>query len=300
MKDISPRGIYFCQLSILSSSKYSSYLGFKALESEIDRVFSELKSERLLEEHTAKLKKTVDVLREILARCIAKRPLGEVQPSVGDFFAIHRVRSACIECAQDPDSQAATVLQFVEDEFMALRGRCFERCRNILLEMLDKAEKERKEKGKGKKKDKKTQEPHPQVDRLELATSYFECTLCDVQTLRFPNILAHNCARRADVGSGDDWVSDALSTRDHPNDDIREGLWNCRAAICPLPKMHMSSLLAVLDLWELDPQSTTFDEVEKLGGVVECLTCNSFSKGRCLMDWTGIVSVLFLLFVKFG
>jgi len=45
----------------------------------------------------------------------------------------------------------------------------------------------------------------------------------------------------------------------------------------------------------LDPETTTFDEIERLNPVFECLHCHSISEGRCLMDWTAIVSYPFNL-----
>jgi len=261
----------------------------------------------------------VDVLREILAQCIAKRSLGEPQPSVGDFFDLQSVRSACIKCAQDPNSSPAIALQFVEDHFVALREQCIQRCRRLLVEILDQAETARKkqeeekrakettkavdrdEKDDGDKPSKRLTtaksktEPAPQVDRLKLATSYFYCKLCETSSLRFPDVLAHKCARHFSVGApqrgqaGLEWVAEALSTGSSYARES-EGRWNYLDYVRGLPADAMSSMLAVLDLRKLDPEVTTFDEVE--GSIVECLLCNSFAKGRCLMDWTGIVSCL--------
>jgi len=295
------------------------------LEVEINRVFSELKKERLLKEHTEKIKKTVDVLRDIRARCVARQPAGEPQPSVGDLFHIKAILNASIKCAQDPDSSPASVLQFVEDKYWAFREQCMQRCRRLLLEQLDLAEKEKQEKnseaptGTHKKpkptnKDKKSSsklatatelevKPAPEVDRLMLATSFFRCEWCSKHSLRFPDVFAHRCARRTDVAGYSreekekSWVSEALSTGGG-GEPLYEGVWNFCLAIYKLNEAQIANLVAVLELLKLDPETTTFDEIERLNPVFECLRCHSFSEGRCLMDWTAIVSYLFNLIAK--
>ena len=142
--------------------------------------------------------------------------------------------------------------------------------------------------------------PAPQVDRLMLATSFFRCEWCSRHCLRFPDVFAHECARDSDVAgySGEEteisWVSEALSTGDE-DEPLYEGVWNFCLAIHTLNEAQIANLVAVLELLKLDPETTTFDEIERLNPVFECLHCHSISEGRCLMDWTAIVSYPFNL-----
>jgi len=206
---------------------------------------------------------------------------------------------------------------------LALREHCIQRCRMLLLPLLDLAEKEIEErKSREEKKSEETShqtlqhtdkdnkgslkpataaglevKPAPQVDRLMLATSLFQCEWCREHSLRFPDIFAHRCARKTDVAAygGEEtvknWVNKALSTvgRGRP---LYEGAWHFSLVINKLSEAQMANLVAVLELLKSNPKMTTFDEIERLNPVFECLRCHSSSKGRCLMDWTAIVSYL--------
>ena len=281
---------------------------------EINRIFSELKKKRLVKIHTKKIKLTMNVLREIRARYVAKRPMDEPQPSVGDLFHFHDVRNACIACAQDPASDPASALQFVEDGFADFRERWLQRGRRILLQFIEAEEKvwkEKQQKSVPEEAKHKAQndnsttaqepatpavrdtEPVPQIDKLELATSLFRCSSCSTHSLRFPNILAHDCAHRADIGKcglegQSDWVSEAFKSE--WGKTTCEGTWNWNLCIHVPTGSELANLHAVLDLLKLDPKTTTFEELEKLNPIVECLHCHSMAEGRCLMSWGKVVS----------
>jgi len=66
------------------------------------RQFTELKKNSLLNKRANRLRKTVKALIVIRARCVAKRPVGEPQPTIGDLFYMDAIRKTCIQCAEDP------------------------------------------------------------------------------------------------------------------------------------------------------------------------------------------------------
>jgi len=251
----------------------------------------------------------VDVLRNIRARCVTSRPVDEPQPTVGDLFNIGAIRNACTQCSQDPSSSPVSALQFVSDDFLLFREHWIQRCRRTLLALIEEGEVARQtalvddQKGQGNDASVALEPPVVEintapVDKLELATSFFGCFKCRSHHLRFPSILFHKCLRRGDVGGirgkSSDWVADALSTGGKSAQ--YEGRWNfddVYASCIAAPKeIQMANMLAVLKVLDLDPTTTTVDQLNDLDPIVECLSCSTLYRGRCVMDWTAVVSYL--------
>lgn len=284
------------------------------MEVEINRIFTDLKNKRLLELRKSRRRQTVDALGKIHARCVAGRPVDEPQPTVGDLFHIDTVRKTCMQYAQDSGDFSDTLLHFVLDNFLLYREEWIGHCRRTLLALAEKSEQKSSDASQIEitkvlpgddaltaKPTTSTEDGAALVDKLQLVTTFFECRRCRTH-LRFPNVLMHACARYANVGcTGEeqsDWVADAFSDYSMYRYEGRLNIHSDRSRgyITTAGGIQMANVLAVLDILGLDPATTTVDQLNDMDPILECLSCNTLSKGRCVMDWEAVVSLLLSFF----
>jgi len=224
----------------------SHIIGFRELEDELNRVFSNARDKRLLKAKMEKLGKVVKHLKKIIAECTSDRPLNEPQPTVGDLFNDPAVREACIRCAEDPITLPEEALSFVKDGFRDLREEWIQRCKAILLEGLEKSKAEQREEIGDECRRKNRPLPTDSkwyqflepgvpegVDVLQLATTPFHCLTCGSETgqLHFPDVLSHKCARTGQIGgqgygNPQDWVAKALHDDRKTEERAADGAWN--------------------------------------------------------------------------
>ncbi|KAI0744137.1 hypothetical protein C8Q80DRAFT_881531 [Daedaleopsis nitida] len=122
------------------------------------------------------------------------------------------------------------------------------------------------------------------VPLLSLAVATFECIQCFRQNLRWPQILAHGCARSYTVPSDEDngklWTAVTLM-RDQPlkwpaNTQFRRFSVN---------QSQLKRTCAAIETCGEDPNRAAYDEMETCGVRTVCASCVS-SKPSCeAIDW---------------
>ena len=276
--------------------------GFKLLEDEINRVFSEARVTRLRLEQKERLIQTIIVLANTRRQCVSFRPLDEPQPSIGDLLHLHDgIRAACIKFANGMAMfSAEEELRFVGDAFSVIREHWIRRCRKYLIDTLDQtgATKATTPVG-GPSLLARSQESSMSLDVLQLATSFFRCSSsrCGSPQLRFPSVLSHPCARKIPIGGHgrgnlQDWVYDALYDIEDTNDEDGDasGEWNLDEIIQAPSSDAMRHCLAILEILNLDPKTTTSAQLFELDPIFECVVCNNAEEGRRVMTWETAVS----------
>ncbi|KAF9046701.1 hypothetical protein BJ165DRAFT_1404103 [Panaeolus papilionaceus] len=61
--------------------------------------------------------------------------------------------------------------------------------------------------------------------------------------------------------------------------------WNTYGVVGFHRKAH-DILCQIVRMCDFDPVSTTLDEIQEANPILECLSCNSYNTGRCLMPWS--------------
>lgn len=121
--------------------------------------------------------------------------------------------------------------------------------------------------------------------QLELATTFFGCRICQ-SAVQYPGVLMHRCLRvpRPFYNHQDDiqnmlWAS------------LKNEPWNYGGDRVNLNIKAIGVARQLVKCFEMDPNTTTAQEMDKIGGIVECIPCEKLdSTKRLAMDWRNAVS----------
>lgn len=72
-------------------------------------------------------------------------------------------------------------------------------------------------------------------------------------------------------------------------DTLKCGPWNVNGMMKLHQKAHAAAASILVDVFGFDPLTTTTETMEELNPIVECLECNSMSRGRLMLTWTALV-----------
>jgi hypothetical protein len=130
----------------------------------------------------------------------------------------------------------------------------------------------------------------PDVSRLDLATTYFDCKRCSGLIL-YPRILAHSCmtisdttrsALQVDVDTEELWRALLYSPWNHTGDKLR------------LHKQAFNAAREVVLATGNDPSVTTASQMDQLDARFSCQLCFA---GRFAMNWRSAVCILLFVCV---
>ncbi|KAF9040058.1 hypothetical protein BJ165DRAFT_350719 [Panaeolus papilionaceus] len=72
-------------------------------------------------------------------------------------------------------------------------------------------------------------------------------------------------------------------------DTLKCGSWNVNGMMKLHQKAHAAAASILVDVFGFDPLTTTTETMEELNPIVECLECNSMSRGRLMLTWTALI-----------
>ncbi|KAF9071234.1 hypothetical protein BDP27DRAFT_1446496 [Rhodocollybia butyracea] len=127
----------------------------------------------------------------------------------------------------------------------------------------------------------RTGRPSATVSDLHLATSVFACSSCTVKALHYPQMFYHRCCHQRSLTS---------SRSDHCL-DVYVPFWFTKR---PLGHWMSSTLVyndsgsqdikKVIEACNLDPETTTVDDLHLANPLIECLSCKTHGR-RHFMRW---------------
>lgn len=134
---------------------------------------------------------------------------------------------------------------------------------------------------------------------LDLATTIFSCSSCSnagayncrgylyaAETLRFPDVMYHPCARNCDYSSRQSEKDvDFAYFVDYP---ISTSNWN-RYSQIRYKVENQKVLSEAIALCGFDPKVATFAQMDAADPILECVTCNDPYRGRATMRWSLVV-----------
>ena len=128
--------------------------------------------------------------------------------------------------------------------------------------------------------------------RLELATTFFACTLGCPEPLGFPRVLVHKCANCVLHPPTFELVgtdrTQALSAT------LGEEPWNLRGDRTTFSPKASLAAQRIVEIVGLDPCCTTAKRMDELDVWFGCPLCST-DELRCLMSWDAAVSLSFYL-----
>jgi len=118
---------------------------------------------------------------------------------------------------------------------------------------------------------------------LELASTTLQCDRCSL-TFSAREVIRHRCL-------GGHYHYDFLGTEQyelykHISDYPWCGKWR-------FSKDITEKVAKILGKCSFDPATTTIAHLEKLDPIFECLACHDVVRGRCMLRWSGLVSIYY-------
>jgi hypothetical protein len=226
---------------------------------------SEIQTFRLQVARWTILQPRIDVLKAFHTSCIMSLPVNCIYPTTIELYRIPFIQSI-IDSVPSTDSFTQDNLAPVRLDFVNLVLLWRQEIELKLVDLIRAGSHSGEE-----------------IDResmFNLATSLFSCCTCS-RFLRYPKVIRHACATQNKFMEGTDLD---LKVMNH----LGETFWNRNGCIA-VNVYHISLLVQLLSMANLNWSTTTVQELNARGPIFECIPCNDERTGRATMTWDRVV-----------
>lgn len=240
-------------------------------------IMDDLHRKRLQREHNETLKKRLNILTDLVKEYTSEQPINAVIPGFGDicnmtdFSNILLGPADDIKVTSDDFEEAMKRLpQLIEDWRVAKESELV----SLMLEPVS---------------DSINIQATDHNTSLQLARAHFHCKKCH-QVISYPRVLVHQCLVDYRVWEhASDIDGDAKVMWSHQG----KAPWDNSNAILSFGGKIQTRIKRLLEISNLDPDSTTAQEMDEKGLMFECTDCHSEYSGACIMGWRTAVQSRF-------
>jgi hypothetical protein len=212
-------------------------------------------------------KKRTLMVSELLAEYRKTRPYDEIIPKVADVVCMAAFRSTIIDTpiatTVTPESFAEAMgeLPRLTQQWRATKERELVVLMNPKNPLNNTSE---------------SVEDKDNLRRLELATTFFECSCRE--PISYPRVLEHfHMSLLKRVADEDNELAEVFQAVDHQP-------WNYGGACIAFHSVAHNATRSIVETCGLDPDKATARDMDEGGHMLECMHC-SFPVGRCAMRW---------------
>ncbi|KAF9071209.1 hypothetical protein BDP27DRAFT_1322535 [Rhodocollybia butyracea] len=258
------RGDIFTNHKLVSQPRKLTDYGWNCMETELVQMLSEYQVERLIRQRGEALESRYRLFFSLLLQIESETDLRDPFPAAGDILTDPRIEALIWDTPFDEklgDSLCRSkLLEYLPSIINDWRPA-------KVQEVLDILRKSR---------------PGATISDLHLATSVFTCSSCIGKVLHYPKMFYHRCCHQ----------SFQTSSRSDERLEVYFPFWFTRRSLgvwvsSPLVYNDSASqvIKKIVEACNLDPETTTVDDLHLANPLIECSSCVHIIRGRQFMRW---------------
>ncbi|KDR81922.1 hypothetical protein GALMADRAFT_240234 [Galerina marginata CBS 339.88] len=252
-----PLVVKLCQKDVTERS-------LSSLDEFFNKFMESAKSHRLVTERKTLLRERLRILNRVLETHISTLPVNALHPGVGELFR----NPIVLDIIDSTPASADFTEDKFDDIFPILPAITLQWQMEIEEKLLDMI---------------RAVVPEYSFDRqtvFQLATTTFDCSSCQHNSMRLPAVLMHPCATKYSVFAREEGDADLECLMD----TLYQVYWNTGQVIA-FNATSLKLMTEVVEMCGFDPKRATAAEMDAASPVLECVGCNDGHEGRATMLW---------------
>ncbi|KAF9071226.1 hypothetical protein BDP27DRAFT_1322562 [Rhodocollybia butyracea] len=259
----------FTRHKSVSQPKKLTDHGWNCMETELVQMLSDYQAERLVRQRDEALGSRYRLFLDLLLQIESETDLRDPFPTAGDILTDLRIEALIWDTPFDERLDASLCKSKLLEYLPSIINEWRPAKVQEVLEILRKSR------------------PSATVPDLHLATSVFACSSCTVKVLHYPQMFYHRCCHERSP----------TSNRSDERLDIYIPSWIAKR---PLGLWMSSTLIyndsgsqdtkKIIEACNLDPETTTIDDLHLANPLIECSSCPPLYGRRCFTRWPYLLS----------